>query len=176
MINVEIKARCSGHEGIRQYLKNNVAEFRGSDRQLDTYFKVPNGRLKLREGTIEKNLIWYDRPDLAGPKTSRCILHSTAEGGSLKQALEAATGIMAVVDKKREIYFLGNIKVHLDEVEGLGSFIEIEAQSREGDMSEDYLLSQCKGLMKDLGIEESALVEVSYSDLLMAGDRDANEQ
>jgi predicted adenylyl cyclase CyaB len=76
-------------------------------------------------------------------------------------------GVKVVVDKRREIWFLGNIKVHLDRVSGLGDFVEIEAQSEEGDLSEEHLLEQCRGLMEEFGIAGSELVSGSYSDLLM---------
>ena len=74
VINVEIKARCPEQERIRNILIGRNAEFIGKDHQLDTYFNVPGGRLKLREGDIENNLIYYERPDWEGPSTSRCIL------------------------------------------------------------------------------------------------------
>ena len=69
-LNVEIKARCSDPAFIRNYLLINNAEFKGIDEQTDTYFNVPNGRLKLREGNIENNLIFYERTNQAGPKNS----------------------------------------------------------------------------------------------------------
>ena len=67
-LNVEIKARCTNPEFIRQYLKNYPASFKGIDEQTDTYFQSPEGRLKLREGNIENNLIYYKRVNSAGPK------------------------------------------------------------------------------------------------------------
>ena len=136
VINVEIKARCSDQDSIRAILRSRNAEFRGEDRQVDTYFGSPSGRLKLREGNIENNLIYYERPDEGGPKTSRCILHPVSRDSSLKEILERSMGIAVVVDKRREIYFLENIKVHLDRVEGLGTFVEIEAQSEEGKLDQ----------------------------------------
>ena len=167
VINVEIKARSKQNDHIRDILISRNADFRGEDHQVDTYFQSSSGRLKLREGSIENNLIYYERPDREGPKTSHCILYRNEPGSSLKQVLEKSMGVKVVVDKKREIYFIDNIKVHLDRVSGLGNFLEIEAQSEEGDLSEDHLMSQCKSLMQDFGIEESDLLKESYSDLLM---------
>ena len=167
VINVEIKARCRDQEHIRNILQSRNADFRGEDRQIDTYFASPSGRLKLREGEIENNLIFYERPDEEGPKTSRCILYATGKDPVLKEILERSMGIRVVVDKLREIYFLDNIKVHLDRVEGLGNYVEIEAQSEEGGLAEDYLRRQCERLMEDFGIKKSDLLSDSYLDLLM---------
>jgi len=167
VINVEIKARSKRNDQIRDILISRNADFRGEDHQVDTYFNSSAGRLKLREGSIENNLIFYERPNRGGPKASHCILYRNDPGSSLKMILEKSIGVKVVVDKKREIYFLGNIKVHLDRVSGLGTFIEIEAQSEEGDLGEEYLREQCFALMKDFGIEDSDLLKESYSDLLM---------
>ena len=167
VINVEIKARCGNQDRIKDILTECNADFRGKDHQVDTYFSVSAGRLKLREGEIENNLIYYERPDKSGPKTSRCILYPTEKDSPLKQILENSMGIMVVVDKQREIYFIDNIKVHLDQVEGLGTFVEIEAQGNESDLSEDYQQEQCKRMMMDFGINDEDLVSESYSDLLM---------
>ena len=168
VINVEIKAICIDLERIRRILLEKNANFIGLDHQVDTYFRSSSGRLKLREGNIENNLIWYQRPDQAGPKTSHCILYKTEKGSVLKTILHDAMGVMVVVDKEREIYFIDNIKIHLDQVKGLGTFLEIEAQSEEGDKSEELLNRQCVQLMDELGIRNEDLVNDSYSDLLLA--------
>ena len=167
VINVEIKALCKDPAQIRTVLEEKNAAFIGKDHQVDSYFRSSSGRLKLREGTIENNLIWYERPDQAGPKTSHCILHRTEKGSHLKDILDRAMGISVVVDKQREIYFIDNIKIHIDRVEGLGSFVEIEAQSEEGVLTEEILHSQCAGLMEEFSIPSGDLVEESYSDLLL---------
>ncbi len=167
VINVEIKAICNDREKIRRILLERNAKFIGLDHQVDTYFRSSSGRLKLREGNIENNLIWYQRPDQAGPKTSHCVLYKTEKDSALKAILHDAMGVMVVVDKEREIYFIDNIKIHLDQVKGLGTFLEIEAQSEEGDKSEELLHSQCVQLMDELGIRNEDLVNESYSDLLL---------
>lgn len=165
--NVEIKARCPDPGGIRRLLREHGAEFRGEDRQTDTYFRVPDGRLKLREGTIEKNLIFYRRDDREGPGLSDVELYPTAEPAGLKAVLGRALEVLLVVRKKREIWYLENVKFHIDEVDGLGSFVEIEAIDSEGNRSPSELRRQCRGYMDLLGIPEKQLVAVSYSDLLM---------
>jgi adenylate cyclase class 2 len=172
VINVEIKALCNDHGRIRRILLKKQANFIGKDQQVDTYFLARCGRLKLREGTIEQNLIWYQRPDQAGPRTSRCILHRTERDTPLKDMLERAMGVLVVVDKEREIYFMDNVKIHLDRVKGLGTFLEIEAQSEAGELAEEILHRQCRQLMDELGVRTGDLVSDSYSDLLMRKNED----
>ena len=167
VINVEIKAICRDQERIRRILLEKNADYAGTDHQVDTYFKSRKGRLKLREGTIENNLIWYERADQAGPKTSHCILYKTEKGSVLKNILSETMGVMVIVDKEREIYFIDNIKIHLDLVKGLGTFLEIEAQSKEGDKSEAFLNRQCFQLMEKFGVKKDDLLSDSYSDLLL---------
>ena len=104
-INIEIKARCGKPSKIRKLLRSLGADFKGKDHQIDTYFKIPNGRLKLREGNIENCLIYYQRKNKRGPKQSDVILFKTSSDTSLKEILSKSLGILAVVDKQREIYF-----------------------------------------------------------------------
>jgi len=164
---VEIKARCYNQEKVREYLKANNADFKGIDHQIDTYFKVPNGRLKLREGNIENNLIHYNRSDQEGPKQSRVQLFKCEPNSSLKEILTKSLRITVVVDKQREIYFIKNVKFHIDTVKGLGSFMEIEAIDKEGKLNRDQLDGQCKYYLKEMGIDKQDLVSNSYSDLLI---------
>ena len=168
-LNVEIKARSSDSRFIRDYLLSKGAEYKGTDQQTDTYFKVPNGRLKLREGNIENNLIFYSRPDQAGPKESVFQLVKVEDAAGLKKALTSANGIKIIVEKKREIYFIANVKFHIDEVPGLGSFVEIEAGNITAPLlGAAELKQQCDDYLDAFGIREEDLVEVSYSDLLLA--------
>lgn len=166
-LNVEIKARCADASFIRNYLLNQGAEFKGTDLQTDTYFNVTNGRLKLREGNIENALIWYERTNQAGPKNSSVNLVKIEDPKGLKEALRKSSGIKVVVEKKREIYFIGNVKFHLDEVPGLGSFAEIEASNLYADLSQEQLKEQCDFYLAAFGINDADLVEVSYSDMLL---------
>jgi len=166
-INVEIKAKCDDPTFIRNYLLSNKAEFKGTDEQTDTYFDVDKGRLKLREGNIENNLIYYERDNQAGPKSSHFNLIKIDDARGLKEVLERSMGIKVVVQKKREIYYIRNVKFHIDEVPGLGSFIEIEAGNILADLSQQQLKEQCDFYLKEFGIRETDLVEVSYSDMLL---------
>jgi predicted adenylyl cyclase CyaB len=143
-INVEIKARCSNQDKIRDILRQHKAEFKGVDHQIDTYFKARNGRLKLREGNIENFLVFYQREDKLGPKQSDIILYKTDPESTLKSMLIASIGVLAVVDKQREIYFIDNIKFHVDQVKGLGQFIEIEAIDKDGSIGRTGYLSNAR--------------------------------
>ena len=165
-INIEIKARTTKSAVIREYLLQNGAEFKGVDEQSDTYFKVANGRLKLREGNIENNLIYYQREETAGLKQSNVELTSTTDPIALKSILTKALGIKTVVKKQREIYYIDNVKFHIDTLEGLGSFVEIEACNNNTLLSEEELNEQCRFYMKEFEIEDEDLVQKSYSDML----------
>jgi adenylate cyclase, class 2 len=165
-VNIEIKAKCSNQEKIREILKSKKADFKGLDHQIDTYFKVNNGRLKLREGNIEKSLVYYEREDKKGIKQSNIILCPYTDQ-RLKQILEKSFGILCVVDKSREIYFIDNVKFHVDNVKGLGTFIEIEAISSDGKIKIEKLKEQCEYYKKLFSVKDSDLIDVSYSDLLI---------
>jgi predicted adenylyl cyclase CyaB len=166
-LNIEIKARCKDTSRIRKILTERKAGFIGLDKQTDTYFNTRNGRLKLREGNIENGLMHYERDNKSGPKESNYILYKTAPGNNIKEALTRALGILAVVEKEREIYYIENIKFHLDEVKGLGNFVEIEATDDGGKVKEEILYEQCRSYMKLFGIEEQDLISKSYSDMVI---------
>lgn len=166
-LNVEIKARCNNHSFIRAYLKTHDAVFKGTDVQTDTYFNVNDGRLKLREGNIENNLIYYNRNNQAGPKSSHFHLVKIEDVNGVKEVLESSCGIKMIVRKRREIYYIENVKFHIDEVPGLGAFIEIEAGNILANKTESELLDQCNFYLKEFGIKEEDLVAESYSDMLM---------
>lgn len=165
--NVEIKARCADHEPIRKILKSQNARFVGRDDQTDTYFRVNEGRLKLREGNIENALIYYRRDNKAGPKESDVRLFETEPNSPLKSLLSESLGILVEVKKKREIYFIGNVKFHLDDVAQLGSFVEIEAIDEDGSIGIKELDAQCNKYLAMFGIKEADLISNSYSDMLL---------
>lgn len=164
---VEIKAHTTQASQIRAFLKANAADFKGVDHQTDTYFKVNQGRLKLREGNIENHLIQYNRPNQAEAKTSEVLLYKSNPESNLKSILINSLGVLVVVKKKREIYFIDNVKFHIDEVEQLGHFVEIEAIGIKGENNESDLRQQCLSYQQALGIQSEDLVEISYSDMLL---------
>ncbi len=167
--NVEIKAYCDNHDKIREILKSKEAEFKGIDHQIDAYFNTNNGRLKLREGNIENYLIFYERENKPGPKQSKVILFDNIKGSPLKDILVKSQGILAVVDKKREIYFINNVKFHLDVVANLGNFMEIEAIDIDGTMRRDDLRNQCQYYLGLFDISKGDLLSESYSDMILKG-------
>lgn len=166
-MNIEIKARCPSPLDVKKVLKERGAEFIGVDRQTDTYFKVKKGRLKLRTGDIENDLIYYDREDSEGPKQSDVLLFKIESGSELEQILHSSLEPLVVVNKRREIYFIGNVKFHIDHIKNLGNFVEIEAIDRDGDIGREKLLEQCNEYMRLFKIREIDLIKNSYSDMLM---------
>jgi adenylate cyclase, class 2 len=166
-LNVEIKARSNNQELLRKILESHNAEFKGNDHQIDTYFKINSGRLKLREGNIENSLVHYQREDKEGPKQSHVTFYKSADKSSLKEILTKALGILIVVDKSREIYFIDNVKFHLDSVKDLGTFVEIEAIDAKGSIGKEKLHAQCNYYLDLFKIRKENLISNSYSDLLL---------
>lgn len=167
ILNVEIKAKSEKNEYIRNLLKSLNAYFKGEDHQIDTYFKTNRGRLKMREGNIENNLIYYERDNTKGPKNADITLFKSHPDSTLKELLTKSNGILTMVDKKREIYFIENVKFHLDRVNDLGTFLEIEAIDKNRTIGKEKLLKQCHHYMDLFKISESDLISVSYSDLIL---------
>jgi predicted adenylyl cyclase CyaB len=164
---IEIKARCSNPSKVRQLLlqQPNI-QFIGVDAQVDTYFKIPSGRLKLREGNIENSLIYYDRENKKDAKKSDVTLYKPTEVVSLKAVLLAALPTLIVVKKKREIYFIDHIKFHIDTLTTLGSFLEIEVIDANDAMDIIKMKEQCQSYMELLDVQKEDLMEHSYSDML----------
>src|SRR5215218_10746980 len=132
--NLELKARDVDPERSLEVCESLGAESRGVLVQEDTYFNVFHGRLKLRrEQGATPHLIAYERPDHAGQKESRYRIVEVSEALELQAALAGALGIVAIASKTRRLFVLGNVRIHLDRVEGLGSFIEFEAVAAPGD-------------------------------------------
>lgn len=163
--NLELKARCSDLRAAAEHVRQFGALSVGVERQTDTYFRVPHGRLKLREIDVQSAvLIWYERPDQPSAKSSRYYLVAIAEPAQLREALAAGLGIRGVVKKRREIWLYENLRIHLDEVAGLGCFIEFEAVLSDGaDLAASQALLDRLG--NALGIEPANLLAASYADL-----------
>jgi len=165
--NIEIKAHTISHDKIRQIIKQLNGVYKGLDHQTDTYFECANGRLKLREGNIENNLIWYERENKPDNKESKIVLYKNEHDSSLKLLLKYALNVSVVVEKDREIYFIDNVKIHLDKVNVLGTFVEIEAIDYDGTIGKQKLTEQCEYYKKLFGIEEKDLISNSYSDMIL---------
>jgi adenylate cyclase class 2 len=166
-INVEIKARTKEPGRVLQRLADLGAELQGIDRQVDTYYEARTGRLKLRRGTIEHALIAYKRADQPGPKVSQVTLYEPNDSDRLHATLSAALGVLVVVDKQRHIWWADNVKLHVDEVKGLGTFLEIEAIDQHGNLGEVVLRRQCSEWLELLAVDHGDLIERSYSDMLL---------
>jgi predicted adenylyl cyclase CyaB len=167
ILNIEIKAKSTNQDKIRRILSVHNAVSKGTDHQIDTYFNVKQGRLKLREGNIENNLIHYHREDKEGPKQSIVTLYQPSPDSTLKTILKNVIGILTIVDKTREIYFIDNVKFHIDTVKDLGTFIEIEAIDKDGSIGEVTLQKQCQDYMQLFEIAQSDLLAQSYSDMMI---------
>lgn len=165
--NYEFKARAQNLNKLEQKLLELNPVFRGEDHQIDTYFNVKTGRLKMREGNIENALIYYERPDTADAKQSDIILYRHLPDSSLKDILTKVNGIKVIVDKRRRIYFIGNIKFHFDAVIELGTFIEVEAIDETALMDMEKLKEQCKYYFSYFGLNDSDYINKSYSDLIL---------
>lgn len=165
--NFEFKARVAEIEKYENKLLGLNPIYKGLDHQIDTYFNVPNGRLKLREGNIENSLINYDREDIAGSKESQIILYKHEPNIALKSILTKQLGIKTIVDKKRKIYFLDNVKFHFDVVQNLGTFLEVEAIDRNDELSIGYLKNQRDKYFNFFELTEKDVVDKSYSDLVI---------
>jgi homotetrameric cytidine deaminase len=172
--NVELKARDADPARTLERALAAGAEERGVLRQRDTYFAVGRGRLKLREEEPEgATLIAYERPDEGAERVSDYRLVPIAEPGPLREALTAANGVAVVVDKRRRLLLWERtVRIHLDEVDGLGSFLEIEAVAEPGaDLARER--DQVARLRELLEIGDDALLAGSYADALMARDEGA---
>ena len=167
-LNFEFKARTNRLSELEEIVVRHNPLFIGEDRQTDTYFNVSNGRLKLREGAIENALIHYERSNNPDAKESRVLLYQHQPDNSLKDILTVALGVKTVVDKKRRIYFIDNVKFHFDRVEDLGTFVEVEAIDKDGHIGIEKLKQQCYEYIALLQIEKPDFVAESYSDLLLA--------
>jgi predicted adenylyl cyclase CyaB len=165
--NFEFKANVEDYTSMEQLLLTLNPKFIGTDQQKDTYFNVINGRLKLREGTIENSLIQYERENLQDSKKSDIILYKHKPDEALKEILSLQFGVKVVVEKIRKIYFIENVKFHFDEVPGLGQFIEVEAIDETGLISIESLQEQCNHYFDFFGLNKAWMVDKSYSDLLL---------
>lgn len=164
--NIEIKARVRDFEALRRRAETLSDTPLEVIPQEDTFFNTPRGRLKLRQLSPGRGqLVYYERGDAAGPKRSEYLLAETSDPSALKAALTAALGVRGVVRKKRRLYLAGQTRIHLDEVEGLGQFVELEVVLRPGqdDVEGQAIASE---LMVKLGVSEADLLEGAYMDLL----------
>ena len=165
ILNFEFKARTTELHNLEKNLLTLDPKFIGEDNQADTYFNVPKGRLKLREGNIDNQLIYYERQNTAGAKQSDVLLYQHNPDKTLKDILIKVHGIKVVVAKRRRIYFIDNVKFHFDIIEGLGTFIEVEAIDKDGSLGIEKLKEQANKYAAFFNIKTGDFVADSYSDM-----------
>lgn len=164
--NIEIKARVDDLRALEDSVVALGAIGPEHIAQDDTFFVCQNGRLKLRvfeDGSGQ--LIFYRRADEQGPKESFYVLSETGAPDSLREALSLAYGVEGRVRKQRRLYMQGRTRVHLDSVEGLGDFMELEVVLAEHESAADGM-QEAQHLMQALKIDASRLVTGAYLDLL----------
>lgn len=164
--NVEIKARVDDLCAVSARAAEIATEGPFEIAQDDSFFTCPNGRLKLRAFSADSGeLIFYRRADEGGPKESFYVRSPTASPDTLREALSLAWGTAGRVRKRRRLYLVGRTRVHLDQVEGLGPYLELEVVLAD-DEPVDAGVAEAHAVMASLGIATSQLVEGAYVDLL----------
>ncbi|MBI2363275.1 MAG: class IV adenylate cyclase [Elusimicrobia bacterium] len=162
--NVEVKARVADWDGTVARARRLWGE-PATLLQRDIFFAVPRGRLKLRiQEPGPSYLVYYDRPDAAGPKTSEWLGADVADAAAAHALLARALGEVKTVAKTRLLFMAGRTRVHLDEVEGLGRFLELEAVLADGEAAAAGE-GEARALLAALGVPDSALLPGAYADL-----------
>ena len=168
--NIEIKARLAdlpGTRGLVAAISNTPPQ---TLRQRDTFFRCTTGRLKLREiGTGRAELIFYARPDVAGTKQSDYEVTAVTDSETLRVVLARALGVIQIVEKTRVLYLVGQTRVHLDTVDGLGDFLELEVVLR-SDQSPAEGHALAAELMQRLQITHADLLATAYVDMIVVAD------
>jgi predicted adenylyl cyclase CyaB len=164
--NIEVKARVDDFEALKARAASLSDQPLEIIPQEDTFFNTEQGRLKLRVLAPDLGvLIFYERPDRDGPKRSDYHLAEIRDPESLKETLTLALGVRGVVRKTRYLYMVGQTRIHLDDVEGLGYFMELEVVMREG-QSDAEGQAIAEDLMRRLGVRKDAWLEGAYMDLI----------
>jgi predicted adenylyl cyclase CyaB len=167
--NIEIKARVSVLGTIRAKVES-ISDYPVEVLdQEDIFFAAPGGRLKLRIlGEQRAELIYYQREDAAGPKPSHYLIAPTTDPEAMRAILTSVLQVVGVVRKRRWLYLVGQTRVHLDDVEGLGEFVELEVVLRPDQPEKDGIII-AKDMIARLGIREQQLIDQAYIDLLKSG-------
>jgi predicted adenylyl cyclase CyaB len=166
MKNLELKSKSVNMEKLRLLMLELGAEHQKTMHQIDTYFNVPKGRLKLREIDGETaQLVYYERADESASRYSNYSIVEITDSSGFKQMMMDALGVKAIVDKVRELWMYGNTRIHVDDVDGLGYFVELETvitnQTNTEAQAEHHFVKRA------LEIDDAKIVPVSYSDLIL---------
>ncbi len=164
--NVEIKARVDDIDSLESKVVG-IADGKPIEIiQDDTFFRCSSGRLKVRSfSDAEGELIFYQRVDESGPRESFYLVSKTTEPAKLREVLSQAYGIGGRVLKRRMLYFKGRTRIHVDRVEELGSFLELEVVLIDDESSENGI-EEAKAILSELDINDDQLIEGAYVDLL----------
>jgi predicted adenylyl cyclase CyaB len=163
--NIEIKARLRDREGVLQRAAALATQGPFQLSQDDSFFHSPNGRLKLRVMPEGAELIGYRRADAQGPKLSEYWRSPVPEPNSMREALGQTLGLQGRVCKQRVLYLAGRTRIHIDRVEGLGDFLELEVVLRDGESLAEGEAEAAR-LMQQLQVPDSARLARAYLDLL----------
>jgi predicted adenylyl cyclase CyaB len=167
--NIEIKARIESVESLAPRVAALADQGPVEIIQDDTFFACDRGRLKLRAFSArDGQLVYYRRPNQTGPKESFFVISPTTAPDSLREVLSLAYGRAGRVRKRRILYLVGRTRVHLDRVDDLGDFLELEVVLAEGEPS-DRGVEEARNLMAVLGLDPRQLIEGAYVDLLAPG-------
>jgi predicted adenylyl cyclase CyaB len=169
--NIEIKARVDDPAALLERVRRHSDAPAQQLQQDDTFFHCRAGRLKLRDfGDGTGELIAYRRADESGPKASQYRISPTQDPAGLRETLSDALGVLGRVRKSRQVIMVGRTRVHLDEVEGLGHYMELEVVLAD-DEPPELGVREAQSLMEALAIDSADLVEGAYLDRLLAMER-----
>jgi predicted adenylyl cyclase CyaB len=165
--NIEIKARAHQFDQLLARAAALATEPPTIYRQQDFFYDVPKGRLKLRQfdDNTPAELIFYQRDDRDGPKVSYYSRSPVSNPEAMHTLLAQALDIRGIVSKERHIYNVGRVRIHLDRVDGLGDFVELEVLLAPED-DEAGGEKEAQELFAKLGVSAADLVPVAYVDLL----------
>jgi len=164
MRNIESKFRCSGHDGVRVRAMAGGATDQGIVDQRDVFFRVPQGRLKLRHVNGHGQLIAYVRDNVAEARPSEYRIFTTGEPQALEEVLGSALTLVETVQKRRHVLIHHHTRIHLDEVTGLGRFVELETVV--GEIEDEDARREHGELVRLLELEACERVAIGYVDLL----------
>ena len=163
--NIEIKAKIRDYDKVKRLVEELCPKPVQTEQQEDTFFITSKGRLKLRESNVKSALIYYDRKDSLEPSQSDIAISFSDSPDTLKSVLSKSLGIRGIVKKNRTLYKYGQTRIHLDDVEGLGKFIELEVVLKSNQTSKDGE-NIAIDLMSKFNIHKTDLIDVAYIDLI----------
>lgn len=163
--NIEIKAKIRDYEKVKKLTEELCPTLVQIEHQEDTFFNTTKGRLKLRETEINSALIYYARKDSLEPSQSDIAISFIENPDTLKSVLSKSLGIRGLVNKKRILYKYAQTRIHLDDVKGLGKFIELEVVLKSDQTIKDGEII-ANELMDKFDIQKTDLIDVAYIDLI----------